>query len=93
VTGGEKALPTYDYFCYDCDDLREVRRSMSDTKPVACPKCGGTKMRQAFINAPTTFMRNIDHPDSPLDDLPNAPQMREAARNVVRKTLRDLGHT
>ena len=86
-------MPRYDYFCFDCDDIREIRRGMTETSQVKCPKCGGTKLRQAFITAPVTFARNIDHPDSPLDDLPNAPQMREAANKVVRDTLRNLGHT
>ena len=86
-------MPTYDYFCYDCDDLREVRRGMMDTtSAVHCPKCGGTRMRQAYINAPITFSRNIDHPDSPLDELPGHENMRAQARNVVRDSLRKMGY-
>ena len=86
-------MPTYDFYCHSCDDFFEVRRSMQDTSKVTHVKCGGLKTQQVYLSAPMTFARNIDHPDSPLDDLPNAPQMRAAAQSVVRKALRESGHT
>jgi len=84
-------MPSYDRYCFTCDEIFEIRRAMSDTSAVKCPKCGGEKNRQVFMEFPTTFVRNIDHPDSPLDDLPNAPQMRKAADMAIRKAMRDMG--
>ncbi len=86
-------MPTYDFYCHTCDDFFEVRRSMKDSAPVTHTKCGLAKTNQAYLSAPMTFARNIDRPDSPLDDLPNAPQMRAAAQQVVRKAMQDAGHT
>ena len=84
-------MPTYDRYCYTCDEIFEIRRSMSDTSPVTCPKCGGEKNRQVFVTVPTMFSRKIDHPDSPLDDMPNAPQMRRAADVAIKKAMKDMG--
>jgi putative FmdB family regulatory protein len=83
-------MPTYDMGCKPCDHIFEVRRRMSDQSPVACPKCGGETVR-LYFNFPTTFTRKIDHPDSPLDDLPGAEKMRKAADMAIHKTLKDMG--
>jgi putative FmdB family regulatory protein len=33
----EAPVPLYDYRCRTCDEVFEVRRSMADDAPVACP--------------------------------------------------------
>ena len=84
-------MPTYDRYCFSCEEIFEIRRSMSDDSPVVCPKCKGTKTRQVFIEVPTVFTRNIEYPDSPLDEVPGHEQKRKQAEWVVRKTMRDMG--
>ena len=84
-------MPSYDIYCFDCDEIFEIRRSMSDSSAVAHPKCQGEKTRQVFIEMPTTLVRKIDHPDSPLDDLPNAPAMRAQADMAIRKAMKGMG--
>ena len=84
-------MPTYDRYCFKCDEIFEIRRSMSDSSPVVHDKCGLEENRQVFMEMPAMFSRNIDHPDSPLDDLPNAPQMRKQADMAVRKVMKDMG--
>ncbi len=84
-------MPSYDMFCFSCEDIFEVRRSMSDDSAVICASCGSNQVKQAFIQVPTMFVRNIDHPDSPLDDMPNAPQMRAQADMAIRKAMKDMG--
>ena len=37
------------------------------------------------------FTRKIDHPDSPLDDMPGAETMRKQADYAINKTLKDMG--
>ena len=84
-------MPTYDRYCFTCDEIFEIRRSMSDTSPVACPKCGGDNTRQVFISMPAAFTRRIDHPDSPLDEIPGHEKMRAQADSAIRKAMRDMG--
>ena len=74
-----------------CDEIFEVRRSMSESGPAPCPKCNGSETIRLFLEVPTVFTRNIDHPDSPLDDLPGAEKMRKQADAVIHKTLKDMG--
>ena len=64
---------------------------MSDDSPVVCPKCKGTETRQVFLEVPTVFTRNIDHPDSPLDEVPGHEGMRAQADFAIKKALRDMG--
>lgn len=86
-------MPTYDFVCATCKDLFEIRRPISENGPAKCPKCGGKRTKQVILEFPTMFTRNIDHPDSPLDDHPQAAKMRKQADAVIRKTLKDMGHT
>ena len=85
-------MPTYDRACTakGCRHIFEIRRSILDDSPVLCPKCGADTL-QLMISAPTMFTRKIDHPDSPLDDLPGAEKMRKQADAVIHKTLKDMG--
>ncbi len=40
-------MPIYEYKCASCDDVFEALvRSMSDTSPQKCPKCGGRKTKK-----------------------------------------------
>ncbi len=82
-------MPRYDMSCDSCDYTFEVRKSFSDESPTLCPKCGDPT-RQLF-SIPVTFARTIDHPDSPLDDLPGAEKMRKMADYAINKTLKDMG--
>ena len=84
-------MPTYDRYCFSCDEIFEIRRSMSDDSPVVCPKCNGTQTRQVFIETPTIFSRKIDHPDSPLDEIPGHEKMRDQADVAVRRAMKDMG--
>lgn len=84
-------MPAYDMYCFDCDEIFEVRRSITDDSALACSKCEGSKVRQVFMEMPATLVRTIDHPDSPLDDLPNAPAMRAQADMAIRKAMKDMG--
>ncbi len=86
-------MPTYDFVCGACKNVFEIRRPMSASGPATCPKCHSKKTKQVMLEFPTMFTRNIDHPDSPLDDHPKAKQMRAQADAVIRKTLGDMGHT
>ena len=84
-------MPSYDQYCVDCDDLFEIRRSINDESPVICPKCSGTKTKRAFIKVPTVLVRNIDHPDSPLGEIPGHEQKRAQADFAIKKAMRDMG--
>ncbi|MEE9285484.1 MAG: zinc ribbon domain-containing protein [Dehalococcoidia bacterium] len=84
-------MPTYDFGCKACRHYFEVRRRMSDDSPVTCPKCGGGETIRLFLSVPTMFTRKIDHPDSPLDDLPGAEQMRKQADRSINQALTDMG--
>ena len=81
-------MPTYDMACKQCQNAFEIKKSMTEDLQTPCPKCGG-ETRQVF-SPPSSFTRNIDHPDSPLDDLPNAEKMRKQADWAVNKALRDM---
>ncbi len=83
-------MPTYDRACNACGHTFEIRRAMSDSSPVKCPKCSG-ETRQLFKKVPAIFTRNIDHPDSPLDDMPGAEKMRKQADMAINKVMKDMG--
>ena len=38
-------MPIYDYKCKACAHRFELLRSISNTEPVTCPKCGGAVAR------------------------------------------------
>ena len=38
-------MPIYDYKCIRCGNRFDLLRSVSDSSPVACPKCGGEVAR------------------------------------------------
>lgn len=38
-------MPAYDYKCDACDQVFEVKRSLSDDSPVTCPTCEGETRR------------------------------------------------
>ncbi|MBI3743195.1 MAG: zinc ribbon domain-containing protein [Chloroflexi bacterium] len=84
-------MPTYDFVCKGCRHVFEVFRSIKETGPAKCPKCSGKNTMQLFFNSPTVFSRNIDHPDSPLDDMPNADKMRKTADMAIHKAMKDMG--
>ena len=84
-------MPTYPRQCTSCEEKFEVRRSIKDNSPMACPKCGSQKTDARFDQLPTMFTRKIDHPDSPLDDMPGAETMRKQADFAINKTLKDMG--
>ncbi|MSQ25806.1 MAG: zinc ribbon domain-containing protein [Dehalococcoidia bacterium] len=83
-------MPHYDRICINCGNVFEIFRRMSDSSPVPCPKCKN-ETQNIILEAPTTFTRNIDHPDSPLDEIPGHEQKRKMADAVIRKTLKDMG--
>ena len=84
-------MPTYPRLCTSCTNQFELRRSIKDDSPMACPKCGNENTSARFDQNPTMFTRKIDHPDSPLDDLPGAETMRKQADHAINKTLKDMG--
>ena len=38
-------MPVYDYKCMECGHRFDLLRSISNTDPVTCPKCGGKVTR------------------------------------------------
>ena len=83
-------MPTYDRACLKCEHDFEIKRSIKDDSPIPCPKCGA-ETKQLFKNLPTMFTRKIDHPDSPLDDMPGAEAMRKQADMAIHKAMKDMG--
>lgn len=83
-------MPTYDFYCFTCDDIHEIRRSMNDSSPAVCPKCGGTKMKQAFLTAPMTLVKDSEMGDSDLDDLPGGREKRKFVDKAVKQAMRGL---
>ena len=50
------AMATYEYICLACEHLFEERRPMSDgpvATALACPSCGGDRVRRRFSFATT----------------------------------------
>ena len=83
-------MPTYDRQCTACEHTFEIKRSIKDDSPITCPKCSG-ETKQLFNKLPTMFTRKIDHPDSPLDDMPGAETMRKQADFAINKAMKDMG--
>ena len=83
-------MPTYERACDACKHDFEVRRSIKDDSPFTCPKCGG-ETRQVIKSMPSLFTRNIDHPDSPLDEVPGHERMRKQADMAIHKAMSDMG--
>ena len=84
-------MPSYDFGCKSCRKPFEIQRRMTDESPVTCPKCGSGDTIRLFLTVPTMFTRKIDHPDSPLDDLPGAEKMRKQADVAIHRALKDMG--
>jgi len=41
-------MPAYTYECETCEDVFDVRRSMTDDSPVVCTTCAGSRVRQVY---------------------------------------------
>ena len=41
-------MPAYTYQCETCEDVFDVRRSMTDDSPVVCTSCAGSRVRQVY---------------------------------------------
>lgn len=41
-------MPAYTYECESCEDVFDVRRSMTDDSPVVCTVCAGSLVRQVY---------------------------------------------
>src|SRR5699024_5767687 len=46
-TGGNRAVPTYQYACTECDHAFEQVQSFSDDSLTVCPECQG-RLRKVF---------------------------------------------
>jgi putative FmdB family regulatory protein len=61
-------MPTYDYKCPACDEVFEIKRSLSDETPVTCPICHG-ETRRVFTPVGVHFkgsgFYNTDNRDKP----------------------------
>ena len=44
---GER-MPAYTYTCKKCDDVFDIRRSMSDEGPVVCTACGSRHVQRVY---------------------------------------------
>jgi putative FmdB family regulatory protein len=82
-------MPRYDFQCESCEEVFEVKRSFSDTGPVACKACGSQSTHQVF-SLLSTFARS-GRKDSPLDDMPHAEEYRKQADAVIHHTLKRMG--
>lgn len=53
-------MNTYDYMCVTCNEVREVKKALSEYVPgqlVHCPECG-EQMRRVFLRAPNFIVRD-----------------------------------
>lgn len=53
-------MNTYDYMCVRCNEVREVRKALSEYVPGKvefCPECG-EPMRRVFLRAPRFVIRD-----------------------------------
>ena len=41
-------MPAYTYECETCEDVFDVRRSMTDESPVVCTACASSRVRQVY---------------------------------------------
>ncbi len=41
-------MPAYTYECETCQDVFDVRRSMTDDSQVVCTTCAGSRVRQVY---------------------------------------------
>ncbi len=41
-------MPAYTYECEKCEDVFDVRRSMTDESPVVCTACASSRVRQVY---------------------------------------------
>ena len=41
-------MPAYTYECEMCEDVFDVRRSMTDESPVVCTSCASSRVRQVY---------------------------------------------
>ena len=41
-------MPAYTYECQTCEDVFDVRRSMTDDSPVVCTSCASSRVRQVY---------------------------------------------
>lgn len=68
-------MPTYDYECTSCAHRFELRRSINDTSPVSCPRCG-SPTHQIFSSVPIIFKGSgfyvTDHRNPDYSSPPNA---------------------
>ncbi len=47
-------MPLYDYQCYKCQHVVEVRHGFNDSHTEACPACGG-ELKRVISPAPIIF--------------------------------------
>ncbi len=48
-------MPTYEYWCANCDTKHEIQQSMSDDTLTVCPSCGESTLRKLFNNVGVVF--------------------------------------
>jgi len=82
---------TYDFGCSDCQHVFEIIRSIRDDTAVLCLQCGSGKTNRLFLRAPAIITRHSGRADSPLQSVPNAEKMTQAADQTVSKVMKDMG--
>jgi putative FmdB family regulatory protein len=49
-------MPTYDYECPKCGEIKEVLHKMNDEPEILCPKCDKVKMKK-LMSAPAIVFK------------------------------------
>ena len=75
-------MPAYTYECETCEDVFDVRRSMTDDSPVVCTTCAGSRVRQVYF-APAMVGRVFGEPGAGGER-----RVHEWRRRGLRKLLR-----
>ena len=85
-------MPLYDYHCYKCDEIFEIKQSIHDDSPVLCATCG-TVAKQRFVPATVyTKGKKSEKLKEYSEKNPRAKmytQMADKAINHVMKNIRN----
>lgn len=65
-------MPTYDYKCPECGEVKEVLHRMNEEPEILCPKCDKVKMKK-LMSAPTVVFKGVGwyKTDFPTKDIIN----------------------
>jgi len=57
-------MPFYDLRCKDCDEISNIRATMSEKEEghIPCPKCGSYNMETHYISAPAYIKSTGEKP-------------------------------